>query len=42
MSLISAAGFHRVSLIAQSPRGVADTTAHEAAAAATPARTAKH
>jgi biopolymer transport protein TolR len=42
MSLISAAGFRKVSLIAQTPRGVAGTTAHEAAAAANPARTAKH
>ena len=42
MSLISAAGFRKVSLIAQSPRGVADTAPPGAAAAEAPARTAKH
>src|SRR5271163_1668713 len=42
MSLISAAGFRKVSLIAQSPRGAADTTVPGAAAAEAPARTAKH
>jgi hypothetical protein len=42
MSLISAAGYRKVSLIAQMPGGAAATAAPEAAASERSARAAKH
>lgn len=42
MSLVSAAGFHKVSLIAQPPRGVAAPPSASASPTMAPSQTAKH